>query len=78
MYKFRAWQIWWENDPGAQQFRRRSESMCSHGINIPELTREAFLAGVAMRPYIKVVKKTATNKRVTARKARPKSSKKAT
>jgi hypothetical protein len=63
MYACRAWQIWWENDPDAQQFFGSSVSMCSHGINIPALTRNAFLAGVAMRPYIKVVKKTATNKR---------------
>jgi hypothetical protein len=70
MYKCRAWQIWWENDPDAKRFRRLSSSMCSHGVNIPELTREAFLAGVAMRPYIKVVKKTSTMKRNPKRKPR--------
>lgn len=63
MYKCRAWQIWWENDPDAQRFKRLSVSMCSHGVNIPELTREAFLAGVAMRPYINESQKPAHNKR---------------
>lgn len=72
MYKSRAWQIWWENDPDAQRFRRLSESMCSHGVNIPELTREAFLAGVAMRPYILDGQKTIAKKRSTQR-AKPRS-----
>jgi hypothetical protein len=46
MYKSRAWQIWWENDPDARRFVKLSESMCIHTVNIPELTREAFLAGI--------------------------------
>ena len=70
MYKCRAWQIWWENDPDAQRFKRLSVSMCSHGVNIPELTREAFLAGVAMRPYIEESQKTTTNRQITKRKKR--------
>ena len=75
MNKCRAWQIWFDNDPDAQRFFRKSVSMCAHGVNIPELTRKAFLAGVAMRPYINESQKPTHNKRVTARKARPKSAK---
>jgi hypothetical protein len=62
MHKTRAWQIWFDNDPDAQRFFRKSESMCSHGVNIPALTRKAFLAGVAMRPYIIQGQKTVANK----------------
>ena len=57
MYTSRAWQIWWQNDPGAQRFTSLSKSMCCQGVNIPALTREAFLAGVSMRPYTKKLKK---------------------
>ena len=68
MYKTAAWLQWWRNDPDAQRFKQRSVSMCSHGVNIPELTREAFLAGVAMKPYINKNKKTTTNKKIRKRK----------
>lgn len=57
MYKCRAWQIWFDNDPDAQKFFCKSKTMSSHGVNIPKLTRDAFLAGVAMRPFIKDRKK---------------------
>jgi hypothetical protein len=70
MHKTRAWQIWWENDPDAQRLRKLSASMCSHGVNIAELTREAFLAGVEMRLYIVEGQKTATNTR-SAKRAKP-------
>lgn len=46
MYKTRLWLEWWLKCPDAIKFIKKSKTMCCHGINIPELTREAFLAGI--------------------------------
>ena len=67
MNKTRAWQIWFDNDPDAQRLFRKSVSMCIHGVNIPELTREAFLAGVTMRPYVTEGQKKTTKTRSAKR-----------
>jgi hypothetical protein len=44
-YKTSLWLQWWLNSFDAMKFKKKSKSMCCHGVNIPELTREAFLAG---------------------------------